>query len=421
MATGRHIVVCGGGVIGLSCAYYLAREGHRVTVVERSAEGTDSCAHGSAGYVSPSHVVPLAAPGMVGLGLKWMLNPRGPFHVRPRPDVGFLRWAWLFARSCSRANVERGAPVLRDLCLASRALFAEFSREAGNVFEFEERGLLNLCRTQETLDHETHGLARIANELGVEARVLDATATARIEPGVRMAVAGSVYFPLDAHVTPRLFMPALLEALKRLGVEFRWNTEITGWVEGEGARIRAVRTTGGEIAGDEFVTAAGSWSPRVLSTLGIRLPMEAGKGYSLTIPESPVRVRVPMILAESRVAVTPMGRALRFGGTMELTGINSTIRPERVDQIKAAARVFFPDFPLEAFDRVVPWSGLRPVSPDGLPYVGRFASRPNLIAAGGHAMLGLTLAPVTGALVADVIAGRKPSIALGPLSPDRFS
>jgi D-amino-acid dehydrogenase len=421
MAARRHIVVCGGGVIGLACACHLAREAHRVTVVERNAEGADSCVHGSAGFVSPSHVVPLAAPGMVALGLRWMLDSRGPFHVRPRIDAGFLRWAWLFARSCSRANVERGAPVLRDLCLASRALFVEFAREAGNVFELEERGTLSVCRTQFELDHEARGLARIANELGVEARVLDAAATAKIEPGVRMAVAGSVFFPMDAHVTPRLYMPALLGALKRLGVEFRWNTEITGWVEGEGTRIRAVRTADGEIEGDEFIAAAGSWSPRVLAGLGIRLPMEAGKGYSLTIPESPLPIKVPMILAESRVAVTPMGRALRFGGTMELTGLNSTIHPERVDQIKTAAGLFFPDFPMRAFDGLEPWSGLRPVSPDGLPYIGRFAARPNVIAASGHAMLGLTLAPVTGALVADLVAGRTPSIALERVSPDRFS
>jgi D-amino-acid dehydrogenase len=221
-------------------------------------------------------------------------------------------------------------------------------------------------------------------------------------------------------VTPRLFMPALLAQLKSLGVVFRWGTEIIGWVESGGRGLSAVRTSAGEIAGDEFIAAAGSWSPRLVEGLGIRLPMEAGKGYSLTIPESPVPVSVPMILAESRVAVTPMGRALRFGGTMELTGINDTIRPERVEQIQTAARLFFPDFPAKAFDGVEPWSGLRPVSPDGLPFIGRFAARPNVIAAAGHAMLGLTLAPITGSLVADIVAWRTPSIPLERVDPDRF-
>lgn len=420
MSNQKHIVICGGGVIGLCCAYYLAREGHRVTLIERQAEGADTCAHGSAGYVSPSHVLPLAMPGMVLQGLKWMMNSRSPFYVKPRIDAGFFRWGRLFAKSCSARNVERSAPVLRDLCLASRQLFVDFSKESGDVFEFSENGLLDLCRTAETLDKYANGLARLANELGVEARVLDAKQTAAVEPGVRMEVAGSLYFPIDAHVTPRLFIPALLKQLKLLGVEFRWETEITGWVQGSGRSLRAVRTSGGEIAGDEFVIAGGSWSPRLVKGLGIRLPIEAGKGYSLTISESPVSVKTPMLLAESRVAVTPMGRALRFGGTMELSGINSRIRPERIQQIKDAARLYFPDFPVEAFDGVEPWSGLRPVSPDGLPYIGRFNGVPNLIAAAGHAMLGLTMGPITGSLVADIVAERTPSLSLDCLDPDRF-
>jgi D-amino-acid dehydrogenase len=349
-----------------------------------------------------------------------MMNSRSPFYVRPRLDPAFLRWGWLFWKSCSDANVSLGAPVLKDLCVASRELFAEFSRENGKAFEFEERGLFNLCRTQATLDKYASGLARIANELGVEARILDAAETARMEPAVRMNIAGSVYFPIDAHVTPGLFMSALLARLKAMGVAFRWNTEITGWVQGADRKLRAVRTAAGDVAGDEFVVAGGAWSPRILKGLGIRLPMEAGKGYSLTIPESPIPLKIPMILSESRVAVTPMGRALRFGGTMELAGINANIRPERVEQIKAAARLYYPDFPMAAFEGVKPWFGLRPVSPDGLPYIGRFEARPNLIAAAGHAMLGLTLAPITGALVADVVAGRKPSVPLEHVDPDRF-
>ena len=421
MNSKRRIVVCGGGVIGLSCAYYLAREGHEVAVIDRGPEGGDTCAHGSAGYVSPSHVVPLAAPGMISLGIKWMMNSRSPFFIRPRLDADFMRWTLLFWRSCSTQNVERGAPVLRDLCLHSRERFVEFARDEGNVFEFEERGLFNLCRTQSTLDKYASGLARIANELGVEARVLDSARTSQLEPGVRMNIAGSVYFPIDAHVTPRLLVPALLASLKNLGVELHFDTEIEGWVEGEGRRLRAVSTLTGEIRGDEFVLATGAWSPRVIRKLGVRLPMEAGKGYSLTIPESPVDVKIPMILSESRVAVTPMGRSIRFGGTMELAGINDSIRPERVEQIKSAAQLYFPEFPVEAFDGVEPWFGLRPVSPDGMPYIGRFGTRPNLIAAAGHAMLGLTLALGTGALVSDIVAGRATPFALDAVAADRFS
>lgn len=421
MESKKHVVVCGAGVVGLCCAYYLAREGHRVTVIERNGEGADTCAHGSAGYISPSHVVPLAAPGIVAQGLKWMLDSSSPFYVKPRIESDFLRWSWLFYKSCTKKNVDTAAPILRDLCVASRTLVSEFADAEGNSFEFEKQGLFNICRTQKTLDSYINGLARIANELGLEARVLDAAQTARMQPGLRMEIVGSIYFPIDAHITPPRFMNAMLAELKKLGVEFKWNTEVRGWVAGNGSSVRSVQTSGGEITGDEFVIAGGSWSPSLVKGLGIRLPMQAGKGYSLTIPEAPVKISIPMILSESRVAVTPMGRALRFGGTMELSGINDTIRPERVAQIKASAQRYFPDFPVESFDGVQPWSGLRPVSPDGLPYIGRFAGRSNLIAAAGHAMLGLTLAPVTGSLVADVVAGRMSSIPLGALSPDRFA
>ncbi len=420
MSSQKHIVICGGGVIGLSCAYYLAREGHRVTVVERRAEGADTCVHGSAGYVSPSHVEPLAMPGMVWQGMKWMMDSRSPFYVKPRIDMDFFRWGYLYAKSCQPRVVERSAPVLRDLCLASRKLFLEFSKESGNVFEWSEHGLMNVCRTLEALEKYANGLAKLANELGVEARVLNAKQTAEREPGVGMQVAGAIYFPIDAHVTPRLLIPELVKQVKALGVELRWETEITGWERGKGQTLRAVRTPTGEIAGDEFVLAGGSWSPRLVRQLGMRMPIEAGKGYSLTISNPPVRLRTPMILSESRVAVTPMGSALRFGGTMEFSGINREIRPERVQQIKDAARLYFPDFPAAAFDGVEPWMGLRPVSPDGLPYIGRFRKAPNLIAAAGHAMLGLTMGPITGALVADVVAQRTPSVSLDRLSPDRF-
>jgi D-amino-acid dehydrogenase len=305
-------------------------------VVERNAEGTDSCAQGSAGYISPSHVIPLATPGMVWKGLKWMLSSRSPFYIKPRLDADLLRWGWLFARSCTPEHTRRAAPVLRDLCLGGRKLFVELAGATGNAFELTQEGLLNLCQTQATLDHETHGLAAIANELGIEARVLDAKQTAALEPGTKLDVLGAVYFPLDAHLTPRKFMPALVGLLRQMGVTFQWNTSVSGW-HTAGGRVTSVQTTAGALTADEFVLAGGSWSSAMTAGLEIRLPLQAGKGYSLTIEQPRFKLTKSMILTERRVAVTPMGDKLRFGGTMEIAGHSDRIRPERVEQIIAGA------------------------------------------------------------------------------------
>ena len=305
--------------MGLCTAHYLAREGFAVTIIERNAEGADSCASGSAGYVSPSHLAPISAPGMVWQGLKWMMSSRSPFYIKPRLDPELIRWGWLFARSCTREHTQRAAPVLRDLCLAGRQLFVELAEQTGNAFELRTEGLLNLCKTPEALDHEAHGLARLANELGVEARVLDAKQTAEMEPGARLDVAGSVYFPIDAHLTPSKFIPALVALLKEQSVEFLWNTSVNGW-HAEAGRVTGVSTSAGELVADEYVIATGSWAPQAARSLGLRLPMQAGKGYSLTIEQPRFKFTKPLILTERRVAVTPMGDRLRFGGTMELSG-----------------------------------------------------------------------------------------------------
>lgn len=420
MAESKHIVIVGGGILGLCCAHYLAREGHQVTVVERDGATDTTCAEGSAGYISPSHVIPLAAPGMVWAGLKWMLNPRSPFYLKPRLDLDFIRWGLLFARSCSARNVERSAPVLRDLCLASRELFLEFAETAQNSFELEKAGLLMLCQSEQTLAHEGE-LVALANRLGVEARTLDARQTAELDgSGLQMRLAGSVFFPIDAHLTPGRFMTQLRERVAAAGVTLLWRTEHRGW-KTEGGRLRAVETSAGEIAGDEFILAGGSWSGELVRPLGLNLPMQAGKGYSLTIENPRRSPRIPAIFVEKRIAVTPMGRTLRFGGTMELSGINDIVRPERVRQIIESVPEYYPEFSDADFAGIRPWFGLRPVSPDGMPYIGRFGKCSNLLTACGHAMLGVTLAPITGALVADVIAGRPPSIPLTHLSPDRFA
>ena len=406
----KHVVVIGGGVIGLSVAAECARRGHRVTVLER-ARARRGSSLGNAGMIVPSHFIPLAAPGMVALGLRWMWNPESPFYIQPRLDWELLAWAWRFWRASTRERVERAAPLLRDLHLASRAAYEQIGAECGLV----QKGLLMLCKTPRALDEEAHTAAK-ARTLGLPAEVLDARQTAALDPGVTMDIAGSVHFPRDCHLQPERYVAALE---RRLGGALL-DAESTGWRR-EGARLVAVRTTGGEVAGDEFILCGGAWSPGVAREIGLRLPMQAGKGYSLTLPEPVELPQLCSVLTEARVAVTPMGTALRVGGTMEIAGCNERISPRRVAGIVKAVPQYFPRFRAEHFAGIEPWCGLRPCSPDGLPYLGRTRAAENLIVATGHAMMGLSLAPVTGEIAAQIADGEPPRFDLRLLAPDRFA
>ncbi len=418
MNSSKHILVIGAGVVGLSTAYYAARKGHRVTVLDRGTAEHENCSYGNAGYIVPSHFVPLAAPGMVALGLKWMLRPDSPFYIKPRLDWKLWDWGLKFWRAAKAEHVERSAPLLRDLNFASRACFEEFAEATGNPFGLEKKGLLCLCRTEHKLEHEAK-VAEQARQLGLKADVLTAKQTAELDPNVRMDIVGAVHFHDDCHLSPNRFMAALKQEVQRLGAKLVWATEAMGW-RTSGERIKAVRTVADEFEADEFVLCGGSWSPVLLRELGVRLPMQAGKGYSLTLPKPRQLPSIPAVLTERRVAVTPMGSSLRFGGTMEIAGLNENISPVRVQAIMKAATLYYPDFTPDDFRDVKPWWGLRPCSPDGLPYIGRFARWANLSAGTGHAMMGLSLGPITGKLLAEVLSGEKPSIGLQLLSPDRY-
>lgn len=415
----KHILIIGSGVIGLCTAYYAARRGHRVTVLERGPANRDNCSLGNAGMIVPSHFVPLAAPGVIEQALRWMWNPESPFYIKPRLSWELLSWGWKFYLAANPTHVARAAPLLRDLHLASRACFEELASQTRNDFGLVQKGLLMLCKTARALEEEAK-VAEQACQLGMPAEVLDARQTAELEPQVCMDIVGAVYFPKDCHLSPERFLASLTRQLEQAGVQFVWGTEATGW-RVNGSRIDAVCTTRGDFVADEYVICGGIWSSLLVRSLGLHLPMQAGKGYSLTLSHPRQLPTRCAILTEARVAVTPMDGALRVGGTMEMAGLDEGINARRVQSIIRAVPRYYPSFRPDDFRDVQPWRGLRPCSPDGLPYVGRFARYVNLAIATGHAMMGLSLGPITGKLMAELLSGERPSIPIELLAPDRYS
>jgi len=415
----KHVLISGAGAVGLCCALFLRERGYEVTLIERDSAAGDGCSFGNSGIIVPSHFTPLAAPGAIGLGLRWLLDPASPFYIRPRFDPALASWLIHFARAANREHVKRAAPVLRDMLLASRELYEQLADHCDNAFGLVKRGLLMLCRTRTGLEEQARA-ARRARELDLPVEIVPPARAAELDPGIEMDISGAVFYPLDCHLDPRLLMRKLAEIAIAAGITIHWSTQLNGW-RTNGARISAAVTSQGELTADEFVLAAGVWSSHALRTLDCKLPLQAGKGYSFTLPTPPQLPRLCSILSEAHVAVTPMGTSLRIGGTMELAGLDRSVSERRTQAIAAAASQYFPALRAQDIAQVRPWAGLRPCSPDGLPYIGRFARYSNLCVAAGHAMLGISLAPITGQLVAQVLTGEQPRIPLEPLSPQRYS
>lgn len=412
----RTVIVVGGGSVGLCCAYYLAKSGAKVTLVERGAVHHDCCSLGNSGMVVPSHFEPLASPGMVGYGMRMMLRRKSPFGFKPSLDM--IRWGWLFARSSTRVNVERGSRLLRDLHMASRALYEGLATESGDAFSLNERGLLMLCQSEKALAAEFR-VADHAESLGLKVRRLTRLDVELLEPSTRLRGAGGVHFLDDCHLNPQNLHAWLTREIANLGVELKYGHAADGIVR-EGRKVKAIRTNHGELEADEFVLATGAASGKLARQAGFKLPLQGGKGYSMDIPVTSTPENC-FILVEARVAVTPMGDKLRFGGTMEIVGDDLSVNPRRVQGILESIPHYLPDYQPEDFGDLGVWSGLRPVSPDGLPYIGKPQCLDNLSLATGHGMMGISLAPITGKLVADSISGATLEVDVAGMEPDRFN
>jgi len=414
----KKVGIIGGGVIGLSTAYYLQKAGHHVTVIDQG-NFEQGCSFGNAGMIVPSNFVPLSSPGIIAKGIRWMFDATSPFYIRPRLNKELLRWGYQFYRHANKKHVARAIPALKNLSLLSKSLYQLWSKELPFSFGYSERGLIMMYQTAEA-EHEEQETAVLANRIGVAAKILSADEVQKLEPEVAVRCKGAVYFPGDAHLSPQILMNELIQFLKREGVQFHGQTVLTDFAKDHEA-VHAVVTNRGKFELDEVVIATGSWSGLIASRLGVSLPMQAGKGYSFTLDNQPKNVRIPSILLEARVAVTPMGNQLRFGGTMEITGDDISVNMNRVKGIVQAIPKYYPEFnpPLPRPERV--WHGLRPCSPDGLPYIGRSIQFRNVVFATGHAMMGLSLAPATGLLVKEIISDEKLSLDIGAFNPERYN
>lgn len=410
------VIVAGGGVIGLCAAYYLNKSGHEVTVIDQGnlQHGTS---FGNAGYVSPSHFIPLASPGIVAKGLQWMLSSTSPFYIKPRLDIDLIRWGLTFWKRSGKSTMERNVPHLNNMLQLSRRLTAEMRDEMGNHFHMQEMGCLMLYKSAATEKHEIE-LAHEAAAYNIDTRVLSAKEVQEMEPEVQVDVRGGVLYPIDAHLHPGELMKTLHHHLESKGVVFQLNTSITGF-EKNGRKVTKVLTDKGDFNGDEVVVATGSWLSDMLKDLEIDVLLQAGKGYSMTFEQVERNLRYPSILVDDRVAMTPMGGDLRMGGTMEISGIGSKMLIKRVESIFKAAKNYFPDLPVSfpTHDKI--WHGLRPLSPDGLPYLGRHSKYDNLVIAGGHAMLGISLAAGSGKLIDEIISGHSLSMDITAFGVER--
>ncbi|HEY8954846.1 NAD(P)/FAD-dependent oxidoreductase [Chitinophaga sp.] len=410
-------IVIGGGIIGLCTAYYLNESGWEVTVLDKG-DFNNNCSYGNMGMIVPSHFVPLAAPGIISQGIRWMFSSKSPFYVKPSLNKQLIGWGLKFMKSATAKHVEASAKPLLDINLFSRSLYTSLAKQPGFDFGLERKGIIMYYKTEAVAEEEAH-LAAQANTMGLDAAVLDKAALQALEPQLQLDVLGGVHYRCDGHLYPNDLMQQLIQYLQQQQVRFLPEREVTK-IRTSGNKITEVITGQETHTADIFVLAAGSWSPAVARLAGMQLPMMPGKGYSVTLDAPAINLNIPAILCEARVALTPMGNRLRYGGTMEVAPVNDQVNMNRVAGIVDSVNRYFPDLPVQMPDKKQVWSGCRPCSPDGLPYIGYAPAYTNLLMGAGHAMMGLSLGPATGKLLAELADNRKTSIDIDAFSPARY-
>jgi len=411
----KDVLILGGGIIGLACAYYLLKAGRGVTIVEQSTVASGS-SHGNCGTITPSHAPPLAQPGMIAKALRWMLTPDAPFRVAPRLDLELFSWMLQFARRCNWRDWRAVTAIKAPLLLRSRELLGALVRDERLDCEFAESGTLYVHRDAAAFEAAS-ALPRVLADVGIEMRALSATECRELEPALNDSIVGGYLNPGDARLRPDRYAAELARVVRELGGEIVESARITGF-RACGDRIDAVLTQQGEFAANDIVFALGAWSPALARQLGLRIPIQPGKGYSITYARPQRAPRIPLTLKERAVCVTAWESGYRLGSTMEFAGYDTALNRARLDALKRGAAEYLVE--PEGPQVIEEWCGWRPMTWDDLPILGRTGKWKNLMLATGHGMLGVTMSAVTGELIAQMIGGRESALDVAPFSPMRF-
>ena len=409
------VLILGGGVIGLACALYLLRAGRSVVVLEQATAG-GATSHGNCGTITPSHAMPLAMPGVIAQALRWMLEPDAPLRIAPRLDPALLAWMLRFAKLCNWQDFRRITAAKAPLLRLSREALEELIRRENLDCEFETLGTLTVYRDPRAFE-KSAWLPRTLTEVGLPVETLDGAQCRAHEPVLNDSIVGGYFHPLDAHLRPNRYLGELARAVRGKGGEIHEGTTISGF-RVNNSRIESVVTDNDEFAGRDVVLALGSWSTPLARQLDLRIPIQPGKGYSITYTRPHRCPRIPLSLKERAVCVTGWSSGYRLGSTMEFAGYDATLNRTRLEAVRRGAAEYLvePEGPKITEE----WYGWRPMVHDDLPILGHAANVQNLVLATGHGMLGVTMSAATGLLISETITGAKPTLDMEPFSPARF-
>lgn len=410
------VVIVGGGIIGVTAAWYLQRDGWQVTVIDRRTIG-GACSRGNCGLVCPSHVLPLTEPGAFKIAIKSMLTPNSPFRIKPRMDPALWSWLWNFSRRCNHGSMIQAAHAIQALLTSAMREYELLVDVEKVECEWQHKGLLFTYQTEKELDGYERTNQLLSEHFGEPARRLNAAESIELEPALKPTVAGSWFYEHDAHLRPDLLVHSLRTRLEAEGCNFVENCEFQRLL-GSGTTATGVETSQGTFTADICLVASGAWTPLLHEHLRCKVPIEPGKGYSITMPRPRICPTIPIIFPEHRVAVTPMLSGYRLGSIMEFAGYDESIRPERLQLLRTGAEHYLQEPHCEP--QTDAWYGWRPMTYDSLPVIDRSPGWNNVWIAAGHNMLGLSMAPATGRLIAEMLGEREPHIDPKPYSASRF-